>query len=129
MTFSIRHFMVILPILFVSPSANAQPQPQRPADTPPADVQQLDALSPLERDKRLFNDYIVRVPLPKGGCFAAQYPNRTWQEVPCVTPPNQPYPHASGTARPRTVGAGTDYFAQVTSGLISSATGSFDSVS
>ena len=123
-----RHFAVFLPILLVSASAHAQPQPQRPADPVPADVQQLDSLSPLERDKRLFNDYIVRVPLPKGGCFTAQYPNRAWQEVPCVIPPNQPYPHATGTARPRTVGAGTDFFAQVTSGLISSATGSFDSV-
>jgi hypothetical protein len=66
-----------------------------------------------------------RIPTPKG-CFAATYPNTEWQEVPCTAPPNRPYPPADG-GRPNIVGNGNDFVAQ-SSGTISSAVGSFDSV-
>lgn len=67
------------------------------------------------------------IPFPGKGCFEAKYPNKTWQRVPCGPAPTKPSPLALKT-RPNQVGAGNDYFA-VTTGNISSATGSFDSVS
>jgi hypothetical protein len=42
---------------------------------------------------------MVRVRLPKKGCFKACYPNKEWQEVPCL--PASPYPN-----RPQARGKG-----------------------
>ena len=69
---------------------------------------------------------MTQVPLPKPGCFTSSYPSAGWQEVPCVTAPAVPFMPATGT-QSFTVGNGFDPTAQV-SGLISAATGSFDSV-
>ena len=60
------------------------------------------------------------------GSFKATYPNTEWQEVPCTTPPQRPYPPRH-RRRPDIVGNTTDNAAKV-SGFISSAVGSFDSV-
>ena len=51
---------------------------------------------------------------------------RSWHEVPCTTAPMRPYPpkHGSGSYS----GNGNDVSAQVATGLISVAQGSFDSV-
>jgi Bacterial Ig-like domain (group 3)/Divergent InlB B-repeat domain len=64
---------------------------------------------------------------PKKGCFTSAYPSQEWQEVPCTTAPQRPYLPARG---PRVVGGGggNDASAQVVSGTISQAVGSFDSV-
>jgi hypothetical protein len=70
---------------------------------------------------------MARVPLPKKGCFTSSYPSTKWQEVPCTTAPPRPYPPARGP-RSETVGGGNDVSANVTTGLISEAIGSFDSV-
>ena len=70
-----------------------------------------------------------QVPLPKKGCFEAGYPDTEWREVPCTTPPG--YPQVPGTLpQPPNVGGGGtgDFAARVSSRLISSAQGSFDSV-
>ncbi len=72
---------------------------------------------------------IAKTPMPKKGCFTTAYPSTEWKEVPCVTPPARPYPPpAVGSPPPNVVGGGgsNDVAAQVT-GLISSASGSFDS--
>ena len=53
-------------------------------------------------------------PLPKIGCFTASYPSKEWQEVQCGPP----------STTLNLVGGGNDFVA-ATSGLISSATGSF----
>jgi Bacterial Ig-like domain (group 3) len=53
-------------------------------------------------------------PLPKIGCFTASYPSTEWQEVQCGPP----------STTLNLVGHGNDFVA-ATSGLISSATGSF----
>ena len=74
-----------------------------------------------------YNATMSRVPVPKKGCFKSSYPSTTWVEVPCGTPPERPYPQASGR-QPEIVGNGNDFSAQVTSGTISQATGSFDSI-
>ena len=57
---------------------------------------------------------MAKRPLPKTGCFTGSYPSAEWQEVPC----GRPSPVLNQ------VGGGNDFVAQ-TSGLISSATGSF----
>src|ERR1035438_7552893 len=71
-----------------------------------------------------------RAPLPQNGCFKASYPSTEWQEIPCTTPPSYPQPRRrGGNPNPDTVGGGgtNDFSAQV-SGPISTAEGSFISV-
>jgi len=66
----------------------------------------------------VWRDNMLQTPLPKKGCFQANRPSATWQEVECVTPP--PYPVVPAI--------GGNAFADLTavvSGLIISATGSF----
>ena len=65
--------------------------------------------------------------MPSKGCFTATYPNIQWREAACKTPPNVPLEPAKGHL-PQVVGNGDD-FSAVVSGSISSATGSFDSIS
>jgi hypothetical protein len=60
------------------------------------------------------------------GCFQAEYPSTLWQLVKCVKAPDIMY-LPSGRAIGETVGNGNDYGAEV-SGLISSAVGSFPTV-
>lgn len=59
------------------------------------------------------------------GCFTAHYPVAKWKKVPCGPAPQFPNPVARG-ARPFYVGDGTDFFLNIASGNISTATGSFD---
>jgi hypothetical protein len=90
---------------------------------PPASAQPSPAPSMSQETWRAS---MSRAPMPQKGCFKATYPNTEWQPVPCKTAPPVPYPPASGP-RSDNVGNGNDYAAQV-SGLISSAVGSFSSV-
>lgn len=86
------------------------------------------ATSPAEARKRQeWQRAMARLPAPGKGCFRSSYPQREWHPVACATPPNLPYPPARGP-RPQTVGNSNDFAAEVT-GMISGATGSFDSVS
>jgi Big-like domain-containing protein len=64
-----------------------------------------------------------RKPLPKNGCFKAEYPNTDWQEVKCGRPSPHPNQRKSGPVVNQ-VGNGADYAAQ-TAGTIASAVGSF----
>jgi hypothetical protein len=69
--------------------------------------------------RRAWHATMLRTPLPKKGCFNATYPTTAWEDASCVQAPKRPYD----------VGNGTDFTAAVAAGnLISSATGSFDSV-
>jgi hypothetical protein len=70
---------------------------------------------------------MARIPLPKKGCFEASYPGKEWREVPSAKAPRHPAVPRRGP-RPSIVGNGNEVSAQAPSGLISSATGSFDSV-
>jgi hypothetical protein len=84
-------------------------------------------LSAEELEKRKeWHATMRQIPVPKHGCFTAAYPNTEWQEVPCTPAPNVPYP-AREPPRPDIVGGSNDIAAQ-TSGLISTALGSFVSV-
>ncbi len=61
------------------------------------------------------------------GCFRADYPDKEWTAVPCVTVPLHPHVPRSGSGPvPETVGNGTDWTAQLQNGgLISGSEGSF----
>jgi hypothetical protein len=65
---------------------------------------------------------ILKTPQPRNGCFAANYPERQWREVPCKTPPHKLYLPKTVV---RQVGNGPDFSAVVT-GNISLAEGSFE---
>jgi hypothetical protein len=110
-----------LPVLILTcaAAALAQGQVQAPVPAPPVASPSTEVLHGWHRG-------MTTVPLPRPGCFTSSYPNTGWQEVPCVTPPNLPFPPASGP-RPDSVGNGNDASSEV-SGLISTAVGSFDSV-
>lgn len=101
-----------------SPQAVAQPT-AAPANQP---------LSPEEvRLRQEWRISMAQIPLPKKGCFESAYPSREWREVPCTTAPPIPMTPRRG-ARPLVVGNGDDVSAEVPSGFISTAIGSFDSV-
>ena len=89
----------------------------------PANAQQSEDSKLREQ----WQEDIRKVPLPKKGCFHASYPDKEWKEVPCGPPSKYPNQPAHGT-RPNVVGNGNDVSAQV-AGPITSAVGSFDSVS
>jgi hypothetical protein len=122
-------FFFALPVLIVTcggPSlAQEQIQVQAPAPAPPAPPAPP-AASPSHEVLEGWRRGMTHVPLPKPGCFTSSYPNTGWQDVPCVTPPNLPFPPTTG-GRPDTVGNGNDASARA-SDLISTAIGSFDSV-
>ena len=82
------------------------------------------------RDAADWNARMPDVPLPGNGCFVASYPSLAWRAAACVTAPAIPYPPNHQRRDPFTVGGGGngDFAAHVT-GSISSATGSFASVS
>jgi hypothetical protein len=61
---------------------------------------------------------MTNTPLPSTGCFKVSYPSTVWQQVACSTAP--PAPQAVGNAN--------DFTARTSSSIISTAVGSFDSV-
>jgi len=108
-------------------ATTATPDPQAAAKTKaPEPANAVAKRKLLAQQRETWRKSIVRTARPKKGCFVASYPETKWREVRCGTPPNRPYPPRKGV-RPRTVGNGTDYSAQVT-GNTSQAEGSFDSV-
>jgi hypothetical protein len=115
---------------FLTVTASAQ-QPKEPAaaaasSQPTAPPQ---ALSPEERQKREeWQRSMSQIPVPKQGCFNSSYPSLEWHEVPCGQPSQFPNPPAGGPW-PNVVGNGNDISAMKSGpNNISSATGSFDSV-
>jgi hypothetical protein len=70
---------------------------------------------------------IVKVPRPKEGCFTANYPDTAWTEETCKEPSKKLYPpRHRGANKAETVGgAGPDFSAEVLTGAISQAEGSF----
>ncbi len=73
-----------------------------------------------------WREAIARTPVPYESCFEAAYPSTDWTEVACVEAPDRVYV-PRGNASTQTVGDGHDYAASV-SGLMSSAVGSFPTV-
>ncbi len=113
--------LAVVVALLAAPEGRAQ-TPNSAAPPPTATPQ------PSAKTLHDWRKGMARVPRPKKGCFTSSYPSTEWQEVPCTTPPARPYPPARGGRRPDQIGNGIDVSAQVTSGHISEAIGSFDSV-
>ena len=121
---AIRVFSLPFLIVMFTVSAVAQTPGGQPA-TPPANAQPDQA--PSAQVLKDWSAGMAHTPLPGPGCFSSSYPNTEWQQAPCTTAPERPYPPARGP-RPNVVGNGTDVSAEVTTGHISEGIGSFDSV-
>lgn len=112
-------FTVVSLLTWLSSSATSAPPDAKAA---PA------KLTPEEAKRReAWRISMARVPLPKKGCFEATYPNLQWGEVSPVKAPPHPMLPRRGP-RPLIVGNGNDISAQAPTGHISTALGSFDSV-
>jgi len=73
----------------LSPSLSALAQ----TSTPDASPTSTKNLSVEERAARqVWRSNLIRKPTPRQGCFHLTYPNTEWEEVPCRTAPNVPYP-------------------------------------
>jgi VWD domain-containing protein len=83
--------------------------------------------TPTKTGERLWRAEIVQVPSPAKGCFKAVFPKLEWLAVSCTRAPAYPQPPGHGP-RPATVGNTNDIGTKAPTGLISTATGSFDSV-
>ena len=108
---------------------SAQPASQPSSQAAPAQtVPQATSQPPPAMSQEAWRATMWRTPMPKKGCFTASYPSTEWREVPCTTAP--PYPRVPRLPpRARIVGNGTDWVAtRAGTGTISSAIGSFDSV-
>lgn len=78
--------------------------------------------------RKAWRESMKRTPVPHKGCFNASYPSAEWQEATCTVAPDVPLLPARG-AHADTAGGGIDNIAYATSGLLSSAEGSFLAVS
>jgi hypothetical protein len=128
-------FLFALSVLILGWAAPSLAQGQVGGPTPPPAPP---TASPSDEILRNWRNGMAQVPAPNTaspnpaapnrGCFASTYPDTHWQQVPCVAGPRLHFPPARGP-RAATVGNGNDPVPGVTTGHISSATGSFDSVS
>ena len=85
-------------------------------------------LSPEETQRReAWRKLITLTPPPKKGCFNTTYPRTDWQEVSCVSAPPYLMRPKQGP-KPLIVGNGDDILANAPTGFISTAIGSFDSL-
>jgi hypothetical protein len=100
---------------------------QEPA-SPPTGVAPATEPPRIAQNQQEWRAAMSRLPMPKKGCFTSDYPRITWEEVPCKTAPARPYAPAKGVQPYIVGGAAGDFTAQVPPGTLSSAVGSFDSV-
>lgn len=121
-TFTSTLFAVCLVLMPLATSASAQHQTtHRQATVSPL-------LPPKEYAREAgWRKAIAATRPPSKGCFTTKYPSLKWQAVRCVPTPKYPMPPRSGVV-PEVVGNGNDVAAQAPSGHISSATGSFDTL-
>jgi hypothetical protein len=110
-----RTFAILL--LSFSFSAASGAQPAKPSVKASAASRRA---AREQQARKEWQKQMAKVPVPKKGCFTATYPDKRWKEVPCG-PPSK-YPNSVGGS------IGNDVGPQVSPLLISSATGSFDSV-
>jgi hypothetical protein len=114
--------LVLIPL--ASPASAAAKAKRRPA----APTNVIPPLSSEEfKRQEEWRNAITAKPQPRKGCFTAKFPSLEWQEIPCVNGPDYPMAPRSGIV-PETVGNGDDIAAQAPSGIISSAIGSFDTL-
>jgi hypothetical protein len=112
---------------FLSVPVVVPAQPKAPTSAEPPQAAATPQETAAQREE--WRTAIMATPRPKKGCFTATYPEKTWREVPCKSPPNKPYPpHTGGTTHPEQVGGNSIDFAATVTGHITEAEGSFDSV-
>jgi hypothetical protein len=105
----------------LSSSFTASAQPANPAPSyTPAPTLSAEELA----TRKAWRSKMLKTPAPKSGCFHLAYPNTEWQEIPCRTAPDIPYPMKARIVV-TDVGGGNDFVAQV-AGSISTAIGLFD---
>ncbi|GFZ96838.1 hypothetical protein [Dyella caseinilytica] len=88
-------------------------------------------VGPIEQVAReAWRQDIAQIATPSEGCFHASYPSIVWQQVACraLTQAAHPLPHYYLFAAQETAGNGNDYTIQTGSHLITSAVGTFPSV-
>jgi hypothetical protein len=74
-----------------------------------------------------WREAIARSEAPDEGCFHASYPSVAWNKIDCIEAPNIQFrPRTSRISQ--TVGNGTDFVAEVSSGVINKTVGSFPKI-
>jgi hypothetical protein len=102
------------------------------AMVPAAFAASSSGVGPIEAVARAaWREDIAQVATPSEGCFHASYPSIVWQQVACGSVPARatPLPHYYLFGAPQTAGNGNDYTIQTGSHLITSAVGTFPTVS
>jgi hypothetical protein len=113
--------------LSAAPQTPPKASPKKPTATAAAAAEEQ--VSPEEKKQRKdWNDSMLRKAAPKKGCFNAAYPSTEWKEVPCVKAPNIPMVPRRGP-RPFVVGNTNDISAGAPSGFIIQAIGHFENIS
>jgi hypothetical protein len=114
-------FGVLLLVFLFSFACAAQSTQPSAAEKPSGKASATSQRAAREaKARKQWQKEIAKVPVPKKGCFTANYPDKQWKEVPCG-PPSKYSNTVGGTI-------GNDVGPQVSPLLISSAVGSFDSV-
>jgi hypothetical protein len=91
----------------------------------------LAASGPIQRlAQEAWREDIARIATPSEGCFHAAYPSIVWQKVACSNLPARAHPvaHYYVFGAPENAGNGNDYTLQTGTHLITSAVGTFPSV-
>jgi hypothetical protein len=101
---------------------------QGTANAAPAIASRQEPGVPTQAALKEWRSMMSRLPAPPG-CHTATYPDTTWLQVPCTSPPAVLYRPQIGGHGTFSVGNGTDDSAEVSSGSISSTKGSFYGVS
>ena len=114
--------VLLAAIFLIALTASRAPAQEIP---PPKDQNQPSPDELKQRDD--WRIAMAQLQLPKKGCFESSFPAREWREVVCVAAPNYPMPPKGGV-RPLVVGNNNDASAQAPSGFISTAIGSFESL-
>ncbi len=125
---STNAFGLIVVAGLLSAPITVSAQPNAPTSTTPGQAATTAQPSAAEREE--WRKQMLAIPRPTNGCFTANYPEKTWREIPCN--PSKPHklylPQQGEMSRIDVVGgSGPDFSATVT-GHISQAEGSFDSV-
>jgi hypothetical protein len=131
-TTNIRSLIVITTAILLGGflSCNTGPREATPPVTQTPIAQASPSPSPKDAEtqrREQWEKEIGKVPVPKKGCFTTSYPKKEWQEVPCKPPSKYPNPPRNGP-RPNVIGNGNDISTRASGLTISSARGSFDSV-
>jgi len=118
---------------FYSTAVGQERKPLAAQPTSPVTQPEVTRL-PNAEGAEAWHETMSRRPAPRTGCSKASYPYIGWQQIPCTTAPLRPHFLASrrapaGEPSPRIVGGGVNNdFVAGSSGIISSATGSFYTV-